>query len=141
MGILYMILYCDIMTSNSSNRAWKSENSQRKVSRLLSIKTNCPSVWSTSGLSDVLPNMKPYVPRIGKVGTLAPNPSNLLIFCHMTYLSVVRGNWWFASSESQSWWGNRSVWRTLLNPCKLKTRARWGQAHCIKHIHSGLYSV
>lgn len=27
MGVLYMILYCDIMTSNSNNRAWKSEKS------------------------------------------------------------------------------------------------------------------
>lgn len=93
-------------------------------------KLSSPSVCSTfvSGLSDVLPNRTPYVPRTGKVGTLLYILLIVGFFCY-------RGcDWWFASRESQSWWGNHSVWETSLNPSGLKTRARWGQT--VLHMYT-----
>ena len=84
-----------------------------------------------AGLCDVLPNAKPYVPRIGKVGTRASKPSNILIFSLSWCLfpvSECHCNLWFCSRESRSWWGNRSVWKTLLNLSEQKTKARWGKS-------------
>lgn len=58
-------------------------------------------VRSPAGLSDVLPNVKPYVPRIGKVGH-----KRLTLCADTLVFTLVLSD---LSRGSQSWWGGHSA--------------------------------